>query len=99
VSDPLALFLSAANKTDLQVLGDMDLHFTIDGHKLVANVSVSPTIDEFLLGSVWLVDNKCKWNFAEGTLSVGNRSMHAHQHTFNDVSRHILLTEDCVIHP
>jgi len=43
--------LSAANKTDLSILRDMDLHFTTDGHKFVANVSVSPAIDEFLLGS------------------------------------------------
>jgi len=34
--------LSAANKTDLPILGDTDLHFTIDRHKFVANVSVLP---------------------------------------------------------
>jgi len=31
--------------------GDTDLHFTIDGHMFVANVCVSPAVDDFLLGS------------------------------------------------
>ena len=39
------------------MLGDMDPHFTIDRHKSVANVSVLPAIDEFLLGSDCLVNN------------------------------------------
>jgi len=43
---------------DLPILGDMDLHFTVDKHKFVANISVLPAIDEFLLGSDWLVRNK-----------------------------------------
>ena len=38
--------LSAANGTDLPVIRDVDLHFTIDGH----NVCVSPAA-ELLLGS------------------------------------------------
>jgi len=50
--------LSAANKIGLPILGDMDLHFTVDGRKFVDNVSVSPAIDEFLLGSEWLVKNE-----------------------------------------
>ena len=50
--------LSAANKTDLPTLGDAKLHFTIDGHKFEVNVSVSPAIEDFLLGSDWFTENK-----------------------------------------
>ena len=84
--------LSMANKTDLPILGDTDLHFTIDGHKFVANVSVSPAINEFLLGSDWLIENKCKWDFAEGTISVSDKLILAYWHTFNDVCHHILVS-------
>jgi len=89
--------LSAANRTDLPVLGDANLHFNIDRHKFLANVSLSPAIDEFLLGSNWFVDNKCKWDFAEGTISVGDWLIHAHRHMFNDVCRHLLVMENCVM--
>jgi len=37
----------------------------------VANVSVFMDVDEFLLGSDWLVTNKAKWDFADGTISIG----------------------------
>jgi len=56
--------LSGTNRNDLLVLGDTDLHFSVDDHKFVANVSVLPAIDHFLLSR--LVDNKCKRDFADG---------------------------------
>jgi len=86
--------LSRANGTDLPVLGDTDLHFTIDGEKSVANICVSPAVEEFLLGGDWLVNNKCKWDFAEGTINVGNRLIRVHQCTASDVCRCILVTEN-----
>ena len=77
--------LSAANKTELPILGDTDLQVNVDGHSFVANVSISLAIDEFLLESDWLVQNKAKWDFAVGTISVGNKLIHAYWHTLNKV--------------
>jgi len=56
--------LFAANKTRLPVDRDTSICFTIDGRLLTANVSVSPAVDELLLGTDWLVENGCKWDFA-----------------------------------
>ena len=70
--------LSAANKTELSILRDTDLHFTIDRHRFIANVSVSPAIDKFLLGSDWLVKNAAKWDFAASTISLGEKLIHAY---------------------
>jgi len=89
--------LSAANKMDLPILGHTDLHFIVDGHKFVANVSVSPAIDEFLLGSDLLVKNDAKWDFAKDTISLGDRLIHAYWCTFDEVCRCILMSEDCVV--
>ena len=86
-----------SNGTDLPVLEDTDLHFTIDGHKFA--MFVLPAVDEFLLGSDWLIDNKCKWDFAEGTISVGDRFIRVHWRTANDICLHILVTENCVVIP
>jgi len=77
--------LSAANKMGLTILEDDDLHFTVDRCKFVANVSVSPAIDEFLLGSDWLIKNQAKWDCAKGTISLGDRLIRAYWHTLNEV--------------
>jgi len=95
----LHYILLAANETDLLILGDTDIHFAINRHKFVVNVSVLPAIDEFLLGSDWLFGNKGKWDFAEGTISVGDRLICAHWCTFNNVCCHIIVTEDCIVPP
>jgi len=39
------------NKKKLPIEGDLNLHITTDGHKVTANVSVLPAIDELLLAS------------------------------------------------
>jgi len=51
--------LSAVNKTALSVDGDM--HFTVDSHEMNADVSLLPVINELLLGSDWLMVNKCRY--------------------------------------
>ena len=70
--------LSVANKTKLPTVRDTDLQFTVDGHRFVANVSVSPAINEFLLGNDWLVKNEAKWDFTVGTISLGDKLIHAY---------------------
>ena len=44
--------LSAANKMDLAINSDVNLHLVIDGHEVTVNVSVSPAINELLLGVI-----------------------------------------------
>jgi len=64
----------------------------------VAIVSVLPAVDKFLLGSDWLVDNMCKWDFVERTIKVGYRLIRA-QHTFNDVCQCNAMQHNCVVPP
>ena len=73
--------LSVANKANLTILGDTDLHFTVDGYEVEAHFSVSSAIDDFLLGSDWLEANEAKWDFATGTIKFGDRVVHAYRHT------------------
>ena len=56
--------LTVTDKANLPILGDTTLHFEVDGNHFEANVSVSPAIDDFLLGSDWLEANGAKWDFA-----------------------------------
>jgi len=91
--------LSAANKTALPIDGDVDLHFTIEGHAMTANVSVSPAIDELLLGSDWLVENKCRWDFAAGTVYIGDHLVRTHRRDQVDACRRVFVPEVCVVPP
>jgi len=65
---PSCYALSMANKMDLPIIGDVDFNFTVDRPKFKTNVSISHYIDQFLLGSDWLVTNNVKWDFTEGTI-------------------------------
>jgi len=71
--------LTVADKASLPILGDTNLHFEVDGNCFKANVSVSPAIDDFLLGSDWLEANGAKWDFATGTLHLGDRVIRAYR--------------------
>jgi len=89
--------LSVANKAGLPILGDTDLHFEVDGNRFEANVSVSPAIDDFLLGSDWLEANGAKWDFATGTLHLGDHEIRAYRHTLGRVCRQVVVSDNFVV--
>jgi len=89
--------LTVADKASLPILGDTTLHFEVDGNRFEANVSVSPAIDDFLLGSDWLEANGVKWDFATGTLHFVDRVMHAYCHTLGKMCRQITVSEDFIV--
>jgi len=66
---PSQYTLFAANKANLDVLGDTVLPFVIDGHRFEADVSVCSKVEDFLLGSDWLEKQGAQWNFATGTVT------------------------------
>ena len=52
---PSQYTLFAANKASLDVVGDTVIPFLIDGHAFEADVSVCDKVEDFLLGSDWLL--------------------------------------------
>ena len=81
--------------TTLPIDGDADIHFTIDG----LPVTVSPAIDELLLGSDWLAQNRCRWDFAAGKVYVGEKLIHTYQREWTDACRRIVVAENCTVPP
>jgi len=94
---PTQYRLSAANKVSLPLDGDIDLHFTIDGHAMTASVSMSRAIDDMMLGSDWLVKNECHWDFAAGT--IYDRLIRTYQRRHVDMCRRITVTEEFIVPP
>ena len=69
---PVRFSLMAAGRNSLKVDGETSIQFSIDGHPMEAAVSVSPSIDELLLGCDWLTKHKGRWDFATGVVQLGN---------------------------
>jgi len=70
---PSQYSLFAANKASLDVVGDAVISFAIGGQQFEAEVSVSETVDEFLLGSNWLEKQGATWDFTSGTVTLGDQ--------------------------
>jgi len=94
---PSQYTLYAANKASLGVVGDSVIPFVIDGHNFEADVSVSEKVDEFLLGSGWLEKYGTKWDFADGTVTLGDHCIKVHCRHRAGICRRIVVAHDCVI--
>jgi len=94
---PSQYSLFAANKASLDVVGDAVISFAVDGHQFKADVSVSEKVDEFLLGSDRLEKQGAKWDFASGTVTLGDQCIKVHHRHRAGICRRIIVTHDCVI--
>ena len=77
--NPSQYSLFAANKASLDVLGDTVIPFVIDGHAFKAVVLVCSKVEDFLLGSDWLEQQGAQWDFASGTVTLGEKSIKVHR--------------------
>jgi len=94
---PSQFSLFAANRASLDVLGDTTLPFVIDGHDFEADVSVSDKVEGFLLGSDWLEKQGAQWDFAHGTVTLGDKCIKVHRRHRTGLCRHIVVTQNCTI--
>jgi predicted aspartyl protease len=72
---PTGVKLVAANGTNISVCGRACVKFTVGDVTLSAEVLVSDSVDEFLLGLHWLRENSCLWNFATSTIAIRGREV------------------------
>jgi len=94
---PSQYTLYAANRANLDVLGDCVISFVTDGHNFEADVSVSNKVDEFLLGSDWLEKYGAKWDFADGTVTLGDHCIRVHRRRRKGICRRVVVAHDCVV--
>ena len=94
---PSKYTLYAANRASLDVVGDYVILFVIDGHNFEADVSVSNKVDEFLLGSDWLEKYGAKWDFADGTVTLGDHCIKVHHRRREGICRRIVVAHDCMV--
>jgi len=88
---PSQYTLFAANKANLDVLGDTVLPFVIDGHTFEADVLVSSKVEDFLLRSNWLEKQGAQWDFATGMVTLGDRCIKVHRRNRASVCRSVVV--------
>jgi len=58
---------------------------------------VSNKVDEFLLGSDWLEKYGAKWDFAEGTVTLGDHCIKVHRRRREGICRRVVVAHDCMV--
>jgi len=64
-----------------------------------ANISVSPQLDELLLGCDWLTKQAGSWNFKEGTLQLDGLEICLRSKYSEYGCRRVSASEPCTIPP
>jgi hypothetical protein len=86
--------LIAANGTELSVSGRTTIAFSVEGYEFHADVLVSESIDEILLGQDWLTQNRCNWRFADATVFIAGHEFKLSKRRGLMHSRRVYATEN-----
>ena len=68
--EPCSMTLSAANGSDINVVGAINVEIAIQGVFFNVRFIVTDSLDTAILGYAWMCDNKCSWSFADRSLIV-----------------------------
>ena len=69
------------------------LHFTVQNIQLHADLIVSDTIDEFLLGYNWLKQWNCQWDFSKSLLTINGVVVKLKSRPFRNAVRRVYVRE------
>ena len=89
--------LSTADGTELPLLGETVVHFTVDGFSTSCRVVVTEAITDLILGIEWLQRNQCIWDFGSNSFTIkGHRGRLKCRRTKRALRR-ILVSDEVVI--
>jgi len=71
---PAASRVWAANDTPIRINGEVRLPFYVKDRCIWTTALVSEDIEEVMLGSDWLQEHECVWDFRSGHISIDGRS-------------------------
>jgi len=73
--EPTSNRLFAANRTVIPLLGQLDVNFTVNGHRISTKVVVSEAVHVLILGIELLTSHKCRWEFGRGMIEIDGRML------------------------
>jgi len=68
--EPCTMTLSAANGSDIHVVGAINADIAIQGVFFKVRFIVTDTLDTPILGYAWMCENQCSWSFGDRSLIV-----------------------------
>jgi hypothetical protein len=83
--------LLAVNKTVLTVLGQARVYFSIGDLNLCADMIVSDSVEEMILGNEWLKLNNAQWNCGKETLTIGGQQIQLKSKSGKDFVRKVYV--------
>ena len=95
--EPTEKKLSTADGTDLPLLGETVIHFSIAVFSTSCRVVVTEAVTDLILGIEWLQKNQCVWDFGSNSFTIkGHRGRLKCRRTKRQLRR-ILVNEEVVI--
>ena len=95
--EPATTRMMAANNSPINVLGVAEIVLIIGGVEFPIKVSVSDQIDEFIVGTQWLTNNDCVWNFPRKTISLRGHVVKLLSRPSVGMVRRVLAVDDVTI--
>ena len=89
--------LVGAGKNNLRVTGEATIEILFDGVPMEAAVSISPDVNELLLGNDWLMKTGGTWDFSTDTLVIDGRSYSLWPKNEGVHCRRVAISEPSVI--
>ena len=92
-------YLEAANGTQIAITGKVIIPFKLNGRRIRTRASVSPDIDETMLGADFMGEHGCLWDFQNSTITIDGSAPIplSKRHTLR--CRRAILQEDTVLPP
>ena len=97
---PTKKTLTAANGTDIPVLGKVTVPFRTGNFKSSITGLVSDHVGEVMLGYDWLAKNKANWDFEHGAVKFGDQCYSLGvRHETKNRCRRVILQDDVEVPP
>ena len=95
--EPTDEILSTVDGTELPLLRETKIPFTVTGVPTECRVVVTDAITELILGIEWLQANNCVWDFCSNSFSIEGKLGRLHYRRAGNVVRRILVQGDIEI--
>ena len=89
--------LSTADGTDIPLLGETMINFSVSGFETSCRVVVTNAITELILGIEWLQKNQCVWDFGSNSFVIKGHLGRLRCKRVKRMVRKILVEDEVVI--
>ena len=85
--------LTAANGTNIVVMGSTEVVITVGSLKLRTWAVVSDNVQEPMLGIDWLTEHQCVWDFSRGKITIRGCVFSLHSRKNDSACRRVVAAD------